>query len=500
MSSIAMDLRRRITKDFGPTATLARPIANSDAFSYSSPDSLMVEGSANDAEMTIDFVVVTDAVDREGDIIIPSGCLEYIDEFKANSAFLLEHNALEQIGTCRNKSGDFKFRVEDHRIVATNHYNRLPLRGERLSEEIYRLTKAGVFIGASPGFLPIRAKKRGYGKADGYQYDAWRLTEISQTSQPVQQESLRLSLSRGIVKSMGLKTRLESLLIKPNPVVRGGFSPKIADEVGTSEQRSMKPKTAAIEFQKSIFKTETACAAWLDAHGYDSSSCIPLPESFVFTQRSGKPNAGMKSLGTGVVGLMTKAFGKDEKDDDEDEDKKKKPADEKADMEDDKIEKSDDEEPADDESDDVEDGDAEDADADNEGEETPAEETAEDEAPRDPAEMKAESDKILDMIAHTEIAIEHLKASPELFAEVMEAFEDAAGKLRDMHKSGYADQMVNDAIEERKAGAVAKDDEPVDTSEANDPEVMKALKSLNREATKAAKTAKSLPKIYQASA
>jgi hypothetical protein len=504
MSALAQDIRRRITKDFGPTAVLAEPIGTTGTFSYTAPDQIMVEDSANDAEMYIDFVVVTDEDDREGDTIDPMGCMDYIGEYERNAAWLVEHDAKEQIAVCRAAlGGPLTLRIEKSRIIARPYYNRLSLRGSRLSEEFYLLAKNGLFIGASPGFLPMEGRKRGYGKSDGYAYRKWRLTELSQTSQPVNQSALRMSLSRGIVKSLGLKHRLESLLIKPNPVVRGGFTGKAMS----------KPKTASIEFDKSIFPEEKVAIAWLDQHGYDSSACTPLPASFVFKQRDGKPNAGQKSLGKGVVALLTKAFGKDEKDDDED---KKKKDEKPNDMADEKVEKADDEkdskdesEAADDEADVNPDDESEDDEVDDEGAEAEGEAGAEDETEYDPAALKKEADNLVDMIAHFEIACEHAERmkgesvkSPELFDKLHADATALVADLRAAYKYGFADQAMESAIEERKAGPTDKQDELADSTAGDDAahdaeykDVAKALTAALKGLDAAKKTAKSLPRL-----
>lgn len=507
MFAIVTDLRRRISKNIAPIGT-------SGEYAYSSPQALMVPATVNEDEMSAEFVIVSKVEDREYDVITPQGCEEYLDEYRRNPVVLLEHDALKPIGLSTDKAGVFHFRVLADRIIAKCFFHCLPLNGENLSEEVFRLVTKGVFRGASPGFLPIRGRKRGYGKDDGYEYHAWRLTEWSITSQPVNQDALRLSL--GGVRCKSLRRTLESLVIKPSPVVRGGFvayqapnasvraagaelkaglkSAKIAVKkfLSLEEAKSMsKPKTASIEFDKSIFKEEKAAVAWLDQHGYDSSSCVPLPASFVFKQRGGKLLEGKKSLATGVWALQTKAFGKDDEKDKDDDEEKDKKDDKPNDMADEKVEKADEkpDEDDDDEIDDVEDGDAEDADADNEGEEAEGEEAPVDEA-TDPAQMKADSEKILDLIAHTEMAIEHMKGSPELFAELLEAFETATANLRDTHKTKYADQMVNDAIEERKAGATAKEDMPADSVEPTDEQEM--VKALRLARTGLEKTAKSI--------
>lgn len=620
MSAIATELRRRITKDFSSSAVLALPIPNSQSFSYASPDQMMIEGSADDAEMSIDFTVITDEVDREGDVIRPQGILAYLDEYKANPVWLLEHNPVEPVGLCRDKSGRFHLEVGEHSVVAKCFYNRLCLRGHRLSEEIYLLTKAGVFAGASPGFLPTSAKKRGYGKNDGYEYTGARITELSQTTQPVNQSALRASLSRGIVKSLVLKNRLKSLLVKPNPVVRGGFA-GFADGVGVLERRSMfiksfdeskhardhgkftseggvnasksahrlsavhnpsatdggsgghrhaknandasrsavnaaqnkkhaaaqfhhesaarhhgsavaqyhaagnhdaadshqaaanahrgaaeyhsgaskgksmKPRIAAIEFDADIFKTEASAVAWLDAHGRDSSICVPLPASFIFKQADGAPTAGKKSLARGVTALLAKAFGKKN---DEDEDEKKKKDDPKDNDMPDKIEKGKDEDAEEGEPNEDADDSADDSGAEtDEGEADEAEDEIdegepEDEEPADPAALKAEAQDLANVVTHFETLLTALPEMTDRASKIGEIYgklqTDCDSLVKDL-RSAFAEHFADQALDSMAESGASEPQTPAPASDANETDYAReATKSLKRAAGRLNKT------------
>lgn len=499
MNALGTELRRRIKKNIAP-------IGNAGEFAYSSPTALIVPESISEREMSAEFVIVSGTEDRDNDIIEPAGCEEYLDEYRRNPVVLLEHDCLKPIGLSTDKSGQFHFRILADKIIAKCFFHCLPLNGENLSEEVFRLVTKGVFRGASIGFLPIRGRKRGYGKDDGYTYTAWRPTEWSLTTQPVHQDTLRCSLAG--IRCKSLRHTLESLVVKSAPVIVGGFDSKIADGVGTQGQRSMKPKTAAIEFDKSVFADESACVAWLNAHGNDSSACMPLASSYIFTQREGKPNAGKKSLGKGVTALLTKAFGKkDEEEGDDKIDGKEEKAD---DMEDDKIEKSDDEtdeDAIDDESDDLEDGDAEDADANDESE-TPEEDEAapEDETPVDPEALKAEAQDLANVVTHFKTLLaaipEMSQRSSKMGDQYGKLATDAQALIDDLsaafgeHFSDVAlDAMASKAADEPQAPV-----EPTPDAAAEEREIAKTLKAAMKSMESANKTAKSLPKLYQQTA
>ncbi len=452
MNRLVKELRRRTVKDFGPTAVLATAIPGGDSFAYSSPDARLI--ASDDAEMSHEFVVVSDVEDREGDIIDPQGCVDFLRDYQNNPVWLLEHDPKEPIGTCRDRSGAFHLRVEPRRIVAKCFYNNLSLRGDQLSLEVYRAVKAGLFIGASPGFLPVEAKKRGYAKDDGYHYTKWRLTELSQTCQPVNQEALRASLSRGIVKSLGLKHRLESLLIKPAPVVNGA-----------TLEKAMKPKIAKIEYDRSVFKSLDQVVADLKARDLKSDAIVELAGSFMATQRPGKANAGRKSIANGITGWLTKAVKPDDDEDDDDDDL----------------------EPAD------ADNDAADPPVETEESETPEKEpvagnetvAAEDE-PTDQEALKAEAQDLANVVTHFKMLLENL---PEMQGRAGAASEhytklatDISAIVTDL-SACFGENYADVALDAMAGGGVetpsTEIETPADTTSAPDAmedEVKKSLR------------------------
>lgn len=444
MNTCVQTLRNRKIKDL--SGSYALPIEGGECFAYVDPKAGMVEGSANDGEMSIEFVVITDEVDREGDVIEPCAVEEYLAEYRANPIWLLEHNPIEPIGLARDKSGHVHLRIEPHQIVAKCFYNRLPLRGVRLSEEIYRLTKEGVFAGASPGFLPVEMTRRGYSKSEGYLYSKIRLTELSATCQPVNQQALRRSLSRGIIKSLTLKRRLESMLVKPAPVVNGA----------TLETKSMsKPKIGAIEFDLDIY-TPTEAERFLAVKGYSNfGEVTELPGAVIFGRKSIKLIPGSKqTLGKGVVALLGKAIKEGEEDEEE-----------ASDTPDSGSEEDTEEIPLDEAAEDTEAADDYSGEEIDESAETPEEETAESPSEQavegEDANAAADADSLkqvqdlVSTIVHFEGLLEALpalKTHPALaqtFAEIKQTSEGIVQKLNDAFKefhAGHALELMKQQI------------------------------------------------------
>lgn len=402
MTPLAKELRRRNRKDFSPSAYLAAPIGTDGAVSYSTGAST---GQIDEAERSVGYVICTADEDREGDIIDPRGCLDYIDDYKKNPVVLYEHNAeAGAIGLARDKVGRFYFDVQSDRIISKCFFHCRPFKGENLSHECFELAKAGVLLGASIGFLPVESQKRAYGK--GFKFNSWRLTEYSLTFQPVNagtlsEDVLRMSLSKGIIKSLTLKQSVESLL-PPAKVWSSGVD---LSGRGTRD-KSMKPKIHTIFCDGDVFNANAATIR-VQLEGYRTDRPIESPGVFAFAQRDGAVIPGSrKSLGKGIWATLTKSKADDEDEDDKDGETPDFVKDkvEKADAEDDDTDKTEDEDTAevpeeaevaaDEDNEEAEDKDAE------------SEETQKNDA--NPEEIKAQAQDLANVIAHFEALVDHL--------------------------------------------------------------------------------------------
>lgn len=465
MNLIQKELRRRTRKDFAPDAILAAPIGNDGAVSYCSPHTLAEPDGVDEKECSVAFRICTSDEDREGDVIDPKGCMDYLDEYRANPVVLYEHNAeLGAIGMSKSRAGHFDFRIDDDCIIARCYYHMRPFHGENISAECFELAKRGVLLGASVGFLPLQQVRR----SKGYKFTKWRLTEWSQTFQPVNQgtlneDALRMSLSRGYVKSMSLVRRINEILpAKALTLPTGGSVP--AGE--PRDAKNMKPKTKSVAFDRKIFTTKSLCESWLASRGYDSSLVEEFPDSFLFIQRDGAVIPGsQKSLGSGVTAYLTKAMKADEDDEDEDET-----------MDEVKVEKSDDEDEDDaeemldeDATDDDQEVSADEAAADAEVDEDAVEQDDEvlDEEPVEPdanankseLEIKEHATRMAMVIDHFGKFIEFMESEtpgdPEDDAVLHAAKEDAkalADSLRKLAKTKYGDHYLEQSLK--------KDDTP----------------------------------------
>lgn len=487
MSSILKELSRRTRKDFGPSATLAVPLG-SDAVAYTSPNALAVQDGYDDGEMSQLFVVTDSDEDREGDIIYADGCLDFLDEYRRNPVWLLEHNPVEPVGLATDKDGRFHVDVQTNRILAKCFFHRCKLKGDYIGEEVYKLVKAGVFRGASIGFLPIESRKRPGGA--GLIFNKWRLTEITITTQPVNQNALRMSLSRGYIQHKSLKRRLESMLLAHAPIVNG------SDLSGRgTRDKSMKPKIHTIFCDSDIFPNADAAKLRVQLQGYSTATPIETPGVFAFAQRDGDVIPGSrKSLGKGIWATLTKSKAEDEDEKDDETPDFAKDKVEKADTDDedtDDTDETDDTAEVPDEAevaaDEGEDNGQDDEESDTEDEaeepETPANDA-------NPEELKAQAQDLANVIGHFEMLLEHLpdmseRASGAPHAEVYAKLQaDAEALIADLDQvfgknfSGVARQAMVENPETDNSAANTQPDEIA----PEEDELVKSLKPAERKA------------------
>jgi len=484
MNRIVKELMTRSRKDFSPEAYLAAPVGSDGVISYTSPNSYALKDGLSEAERSQTFVICDIAEDREGDIVDPRGCLPYLSEYSRNSIICYEHDAtLGAIGLSKSPAGVLSLDIQPTKIIAKCYYHCRPFRGENLSAECWELARAGVLLGASIGFLPIESERVGYGK--GLRFTKWRLTEWSNTFLPVhqatlQEDVLRNSLSRGKIKSIQLRQRIESIL-PPAKVWSPGAEIK--------SMSSKKLKTGAIEFDASIFSPEQA-EAYLRTYGHKSfAGKTELPGVLVFSRPDISLIPGSrKSLGNGVAALMgvKKAMN-----DDEDEDK------------DDYTENPDAEADA------AETHDEPDGDETATGDEPETPETdeaeTETEATADAGvseETAAQARDLVNVIVHFESLLEALPGMaqhPELSDKYAKIQADAESLVADLNEA-FKEKFADHAIEQLKQSAMAGDVAPVepvaeapvedvpvedideDTPDMDEDEIKKALTKARREA------------------
>lgn len=162
----------------------------------------------DDAITKFTAIITTNAVDRDQDVVIPSGMNS--KEYESNPVLLYAHDPNKPIGkmvTMRRgeKSIDADFvlapRPETH-------------EGEWLPDTVGALMKFGALKGVSIGYMPLEGGMRKASKEDATKfggavkrvYSKWKLLEVSVVSIPSNQDALINAVSKGIVSVASLKS------------------------------------------------------------------------------------------------------------------------------------------------------------------------------------------------------------------------------------------------------------------------------------------------------
>lgn len=189
------------------TSNWARALPGGDALAISSPTCVRQE--ADDGRMALTYVVSTRAVDSYGDIVEPRGCEGDLGEYAANPIVLLNHSRYNPVGLACGEDRKLALSIHEDRIISTVYFH-----GQtRENVQLYALAKAGVYGGASIGFVPRRAfvlkppsEEPDLEKNEVdfdylmskwsrcYRFTKWRLKEWSLTCQPANTEAMKLAL------------------------------------------------------------------------------------------------------------------------------------------------------------------------------------------------------------------------------------------------------------------------------------------------------------------
>lgn len=246
--------------------------------------------ACNDQEMSASFIISTNDEDREGDIIEPTACLQYLDEYRRNPIVLFDHDQKKVVGSSEGPDRKFYFEVRQKSIWAKCFFHDCNWEGIPIGQETYHLVKKRIFRGASIGFLPLQSKKRGHGSS-GTNYTGIRFTEWSvcplQSNQNALAEfndELRACLDRGeiINKSLCASLRKQYLPV-PNAWANG------AHILGAKGKSMSKRKKVAVSVPKKVFGTRHEVGQFVATKGLvpageaqDGGDCwiVPLVKGF----------------------------------------------------------------------------------------------------------------------------------------------------------------------------------------------------------------------------
>ncbi len=157
--------------------------------------SLAVKAAGADVRV---FTISTASEDREGDVLIPAGCVSA--NYLKNPVVLWAHDYYSlPIGKTRHIGATFDDRLEADVEFAPTDF----------AQEVKSLVDAGFLKGASVGFNPLEPGEP-LPNGQGYRYKRWELLEWSIVSVGVNPDALLV-----VAKSKGLQAITKALALPP---------------------------------------------------------------------------------------------------------------------------------------------------------------------------------------------------------------------------------------------------------------------------------------------
>lgn len=253
------------------------------------------------------WTVSTPAMDREGDILEPLGCLEELVPFTKAPVVDYDHRKAYPLPVGKSIGDGFLPLIVTEQGVRAGCLH----HGEtQFADEVARLVFKGLLSACSVAFIPIigeRLNKSHGGDRQAvtprFRFRRWQPTAWSICPVGVNQEAVRSELSRGI-KSEELRKSLEPYA-EATPIWSPGFSfEETMKEFSTIDQDHV----GAIRFHKSKFADEAACQKWLFEKGLDGSSLVTNDKSLDFLQSTEELAETSDKVDDGVYVVYLKAF------------------------------------------------------------------------------------------------------------------------------------------------------------------------------------------------
>lgn len=156
--------------------------------------------SVNDGERSVTAKISTIAVDRDGEVLMPSGL--NTKDFEKNPVVFFGHNYYTlPVGKC------VAIKRTDDAIIAKTVFaerpDNHPIDQEWLPDTLLSLYKQGVLKGFSVGFSPVESRPASdkdvekFGAGVRRIYNKWRLLEYSVAPLPANQEAVATAVAKG---------------------------------------------------------------------------------------------------------------------------------------------------------------------------------------------------------------------------------------------------------------------------------------------------------------
>lgn len=256
------------------------------------------------------WTVSTPALDREGDVLDPLGCLEELEPFRLNPIVDFDHRKYYPLPIGKSVGDGYNpLIITDKGIKAgCKHHSE-----SVFSDEVARLVFKGFLNAASIAFMPVVGERlnKAYGGDKAkctprYRFRRWQPTAWSVAPVGVNGEAIRCELSRGI-KSMELRKSLEPFAETP-AIWSPGYSFSQEEEAMVDFDTIDKESVGAIRFHKSKYPDDAACQAWLFEKGLDGSVVSTHEKSLDFVQSPGELDEKTVKVADGIYAVYLKGF------------------------------------------------------------------------------------------------------------------------------------------------------------------------------------------------
>jgi HK97 family phage prohead protease len=174
--------------------------------------------------------ITTDSVDRDGEVVVPSGMNS--KDYERNPILLYEHDVKQPIGKMlRMKRMDRG--IEAEFALAPRPDNHV---GEWFPDTVASLMEFGALNTMSIGFMGIEARPATKADAEKYGdmckrvYGKWKLLEVSVVSVPANQDAIVTAVRKGLVTA----TAVKGFGVKVVPDAKPAAAPKPPSRVRVS--------------------------------------------------------------------------------------------------------------------------------------------------------------------------------------------------------------------------------------------------------------------------
>ena len=238
----------------------------------------------NEENRTITFVLSTENVDRDGDVIRADGWI--LDNFLKNPVVLFAHK-YDELPVAKA----LRVWVENGQLKATAKF--ATEKENPLAENVYQLYKNGYMNAVSVGFIPIEYEE----KEKGYEYVKQELLEFSCVPVPANPEALISLAVKGMKKEKETKEVITYNQAHPD---------------GTPKAPEDEAWDAAAEVREAEVEDLKVMCAWVDSENADVKGAYKLPHH----KASGQHAVVWRGVAAAMAALMGARGGVDIPEDD----------------------------------------------------------------------------------------------------------------------------------------------------------------------------------------